>query len=238
MAGDRPGTKPAQPPIAAAQAATSGQQKHVWDTIAESFDRTRAKPWRHVVDFVQTIPAGARVLDLMAGNGRHLAAVVEQGCAAFALDWSIALAQSARTKTHGPHGPAHVVGDAVKLPFTDATFDACIYVAGLHGIPDPTARHASLVELRRVLRPGGVAQITVWSRDAPRFAALGLPPGEANLDVPWRADGLDEARSYHLYTQEGLRRAIEDAGLRVEKLEPVAFKWGEAYNLVAVVHRV
>lgn len=207
-------------------------QRQVWEAIAESFDRTRAKPWTHVVDFVQALPAGSRVLDLMAGNGRHTKALVDAGHHAVALDWSVTLTRAAQRQALAA---GCVVGDAAHLPFVDAAFDACIYVAGLHGIPDAAARAASLRELHRVLRPGGAAQVTVWSRDAPRFAPLGLAPGDADVEVPWRADGLNETRTYHLYTVAGLRADLAAAGFKVASVGPVSLKWADADNLVAVV---
>lgn len=209
-------------------------QRAVWDTIAASFDRTRTRPWTHVVKFVAGLPRGSRVLDLMAGNGRHLVSLDEAGCLPVALDWSPALLHAAQRKV--PTASC-VVGDAAHLPFADQTFDACIYVAGLHGIPDPLARATSLRELLRVLRPGGSAQVTVWSRDAPRFASLGLPPGEVDVEVPWRADGMNEMRSYHLYTRDALQRDLAAVGFEVDEPSPVDYVWGKGDNLVATARK-
>jgi ubiquinone/menaquinone biosynthesis C-methylase UbiE len=47
---------------------------------------------------------------------------------------------------------AYVRGDAVELPFRDASFDAVCCFAALHLFADPLA---ALDEMRRVLRPGG-----------------------------------------------------------------------------------
>ncbi|HLF16768.1 MAG TPA: class I SAM-dependent methyltransferase, partial [Candidatus Thermoplasmatota archaeon] len=171
----------------------------MWERIAHSFDRSRVRTWPHVEAFLRTLPPGSRVLDLMAGNGRHTRTVLDAGHQAVWLDWSRPAATIARSRY--PAAGA-VVGDAVHLPFADATFDAAIDVAGLHSIPTPEARVASLRELRRVLRPGGRAQVTVWSRDAPRFHARGEPGRPLDVVLPWRADGHDEDRAYHLYTPE------------------------------------
>lgn len=208
-------------------------QRATWDAIAASFDRTRQRPWGHVVAFLQGLPAGARVLDVMAGNGRHSLCALDAGMACVWLDWSRRLATLSSARL--PEVP-HVVADAVALPFADASFDAAISVAGLHGLPDPAARRASLRELRRVLRPGAPAQVTVWSRHAPRFRDL--PAEEHDVVVPWRADGLDEERSYHLYTATTLRRDLEAAGLTVEGVEQRAIASEEPDNLVALArHR-
>lgn len=200
-------------------------QRKVWTAIADSFDRTRQRPWPHVEAFLRTLPKGARVLDLMAGNGRHAKAAAALGLDVVALDWSAPLlARSAGQR---------VLADAVALPLADATFEACVFSAGLHGLPSPEARDACLRELRRVLRPGAPAQVTVWSRDAPRFAGA----ASADVEVPWRGDGHAEMRRYHLYSEASLRAALADAGFTVESLAAVALASPTADNLVAVVHK-
>jgi ubiquinone/menaquinone biosynthesis C-methylase UbiE len=47
---------------------------------------------------------------------------------------------------------ALVRGDATRLPFADAAFDAAVSTEAFHWFPD---QDAALRELRRVLRPGG-----------------------------------------------------------------------------------
>lgn len=202
-------------------------QRAVWDAIAEGFDRTRGKPWPHVEEFLRTLPAGTRVLDLMAGNGRHAKVADALGLDCVALDWSRPLLATAKRR----HGS--VLGDAACLPFADASFGACAYVAGLHGIPSTPGRFASLRELRRVLRPGAPVQVTVWSRRAPRFRDL--PPDQHDVIVPWKAGGLHEKRKYHLYTPDSLRIHLAAAGFLVDEVREVRIAADDADNLVAVV---
>jgi tRNA (uracil-5-)-methyltransferase TRM9 len=204
----------------------SPDQRRVWTAIADSFDRTRRRPWPHVVAFLESLPAGTRVLDLMAGNGRHAKAAAALGLPVLALDWSAPLLRKAPAPTD------RVLADAAALPLRDAAFGACVYAAGLHGLPTAAGRAASLAELRRVLRPGGTAQVTVWSRAAPRFA--GVPPGQADVVVPWKADGAQEVRHYHLYTGASLRADLDAAGFQVEALGAASIA-GPADNLVATV---
>ena len=207
-------------------------QHAVWERIAHSFDRSRSRTWPHVEAFLGRLAPGL-LLDLMCGNGRHSRVAAAAGHRVVALDWSRPLVRL----VHARHDAAAVVGDATRLPFADGSFDACIYVAGLHGLADAGERAASLAELRRVLRPGGLAQVTVWSRDAPRFAALAVPGEPMDVDIPWRADGHAESRHYHLYTADALRLACEQAGLRLERQEAVAILGDVPDNLVVEVLR-
>jgi ubiquinone/menaquinone biosynthesis C-methylase UbiE len=210
--------------------AMAGDQREVWTAIADSFDRTRARPWPHVVAFLESLPPASRVLDLMCGNGRHARVAAEAAHHVVALDWSLPLVRRA----HGDR----VLADATRLPLRDATFDACVFVAGLHGLPDPSQRAACLAELCRVLRAGGMAQVTVWARDAPRFRQAAGPADQPlDVEVPWRAAGHEAVRTYHLYTAASLRADLEAAGFVVERVAAVAIAAEEADNLVATVHR-
>jgi SAM-dependent methyltransferase len=204
-------------------------QREVWTAIADSFDRTRQRPWAHVVAFLEGLPPGSRVLDLMAGNGRHARAATTAGHDVVALDWSLPLV----SRSPGQR----VLADATRLPLRTAKFDACVFVAGLHGLADAADRAACLGELHSVLREGGTAQVTVWSRDAPRFREAGAPGQPTDIGLPWRGDGLDRVRTYHLYTAAALREDLERAGFTVDRVEAVAIAEAEPDNLVAVVHR-
>jgi SAM-dependent methyltransferase len=203
----------------------AADQRRVWTAIAASFDRTRQRPWPHVERFLRLLPQGSRVLDLMAGNGRHARVAAGLGLEVVAVDWSAPLLAKS---------PGHrLLADAAALPLADASVDACVFSAGLHGLPAPEARAACLRELRRVLRPGAPAQVTVWSRDAPRFSGA----ASADVEVPWRGDGHSEVRRYHLYSADSLRAALQDAGFTMASLEAVALAAPTADNLVAAVHK-
>jgi demethylmenaquinone methyltransferase / 2-methoxy-6-polyprenyl-1,4-benzoquinol methylase len=114
--------------------------------------------WRRVTAGAAA-PAGARVLDVAAGPGNVARELVRQGAAEVtALDLSFnMLWEGAREQ---PDGITWVNGDALALPFEDATFDAVTISFGLRNVPDP---QAALAEFARVLRPGGRAVVCEFS---------------------------------------------------------------------------
>ncbi|WP_439106568.1 methyltransferase domain-containing protein [Congregibacter sp.] len=112
---------------------------------------------------------GQRVLDLGCGEGRHvIAACALDGMDAVGVDLSLkdlATARERMAEFRGELGEAGsevrsensamfllLVGDALRLPFEDASFDAVICSEVLEHIPD--YRNA-LAEISRVLKPGG-----------------------------------------------------------------------------------
>jgi SAM-dependent methyltransferase len=206
----------------------SRAQHRVWEQIAASFDARRTRTWPHVDAFLAAVADAAphaRVLDAMAGNGRHTRVGDRLGLRMVACDWSRPLARLA----------GGVAADARRLPFRDGAFAAAICVAGLHGIPDRSDRIRCLRELRRTVAPGGRLQLTVWSRDAPRFRAQGTPGEPLDVVIPWRADGHDAARTYHLYTRAALRADCDEAGWQVGPVQALAVAGDEADNLAVVL---
>src|SRR6202167_2136406 len=112
-----------------------------------------------------------KVLDLGCGFGRHAFEAARRGASVVALDagedevLGVAATFAAMVETGElTSGSLHANvgrGDAVHLPFPDATFDRVICSEVLEHIPEDVA---AMEELTRVLRPGGTMAITV-----PRF---------------------------------------------------------------------
>lgn len=170
----------------------------------------------------------------MAGNGRHVEAILANGHDAICLDWSRPAARIIRSRYPAA---ATVVADATHLPLADASVGASVCVAGLPSIPNAQARAAAWRELHRVLIPGGRAQITVWSRHAPRFRGDGPPDQPFDAVVPWRSDGEMRARQYHLYTPASLAAAATQTGFQVVSQSEVALATDEPDNLVIEVQK-
>ncbi len=96
-------------------------------------------------------PEGAEVLDVAAGPGNVAAELLRRGATAVtALDLSFEMLRAGARRADGRL--TWVNGDALALPFADATFDAVTISFGLRNTTDP---RAALAEFARVLRPGG-----------------------------------------------------------------------------------
>lgn len=96
--------------------------------------------------------AGGRLIEVGAGFGR----LVDEYAGyreVVLLDASEALLQAARERFGGESRITITAGDAYRLPFPDASFDAAVCIRVIHHFEDPGP---AIRELGRVVRPGGV----------------------------------------------------------------------------------
>ena len=101
------------------------------------------------------------------------------------------------------------------LPYGNETFDWAISVATYHHITEKEKRLVALNELRRVLKPGGEAFITVWNHGQPRFWFR-----RSEVAVPWRTRNKTLYRYYHLFSYPELEKLARQAGFQVLKSFP------------------
>ncbi|CAN5867387.1 class I SAM-dependent methyltransferase [soil metagenome] len=109
---------------------------------------------------------GMRLLDLGCGGGRHAFEAARRGAQVVALDADLAelkdvVAMFSALATETSIEGRAVGGDALHLPFPDASFERGIAAEVLEHLPDDATAVAELV---RVLRPGGTMAVTVPAR--------------------------------------------------------------------------
>lgn len=242
----------------------AADHRRLMQQIEAPFDESRQRPWPDVVRFLEGLAPKGWLLDLACGNGRHTLPAVRLGHRVAAMDVARGLLRRLRQRLHEDKrldNALLVEADALRLPLSDASVDAAIFVAGLHCIRGRSQRQAALVELRRVLKPDAPLQLTVWWRDARRFrgplrrtqarlesameAGAGhvadaeveqqaLPVEAGDVSMPWR-HGIEKPvdRFFHLYTQDELEQDLLAAGFVSPLIEYV--RYASTWNLVATV---
>jgi len=180
-----------------------------FDAIAEHFDKTRNRPWKEVVKFLDNCEGS--LLDMGCGNGRHILEALEKDLEVYGVDASIELLNICKQKVK--ESVELVRADVKSLPFEHNSFDNIIYIATIHHLKEDRVK--SLNEARRVLQDSGKILVSSWARELDRWD---LDEEEQDVIVPWhREDGEIIDRFYHLYRLKELRKDVEKAGFEVVK---------------------
>jgi SAM-dependent methyltransferase len=114
------------------------------------------------------VDAGDRLLDVACGSGLAIELARHRGALCAGIDASPRLVAVARSRN--PDSDIQV-GDMHDLPWQDGAFDVVTSFRGIWGTtPD------AVVEVRRVLRPGGRVGLTVWGHLKESPGAWALSP--------------------------------------------------------------
>jgi demethylmenaquinone methyltransferase/2-methoxy-6-polyprenyl-1,4-benzoquinol methylase len=132
-----------------------GAVESMFDRIAPVYDAMNRvmtagldRRWRRLTA-VAVVRPGDRVLDACCGTGDLALAGERVGGKIVGLDFSERMLERARRKSATVEW---VRGDLLELPFVDASFDAATVGFGVRNVAD---LELALLELRRILRPGG-----------------------------------------------------------------------------------
>ena len=108
--------------------------------------------------------AGARVLDVAAGNGNATLAAARRWCEVTSTDYVPALLESGRARALAEgHRIEFQEADAENLPFRDASFDAVTSTFGVMFTPN---QEKAASELARVCKPGGRIGLANWTPES------------------------------------------------------------------------
>jgi ubiquinone/menaquinone biosynthesis C-methylase UbiE len=108
--------------------------------------------------------AGARVLDVAAGNGNATLAAARRWCDVTSTDYVYSLLESGRGRAQAEgHAVRFQVADAENLPFVDSSFDVVLSTFGVMFTPNQDKAAGELV---RVCKPGGRIGLANWTPDS------------------------------------------------------------------------
>jgi len=210
----------------------------VFDSVAGKYDLMNDllsagmhRLWKRFAVNATGVRAGMRVLDIAGGTGdlaRLFADRVGASGEVVLTDINHAMLAAGRDRliNAGRRVPA-VQCDAERLPFASARFD-CVSIA--FGLRNVTHKEAALAEMRRVLRPGGVAAVLefskVWAPLAPAYDwySFNVMPRVGQLVA-------GDAASYR-YLAESIRMHPDQATLAA-MMERAGFEQVQVHNLAA-----
>lgn len=220
-------------------AASADYAKEVNDAIAflgldvARFAEAKAERLTELARTQFATPASLKVLDLGCGIGmfhRHLAGAFGELHGLDVSASSIAIARAANPWC------SYAVYDGTRAPYGDGTFDLIFTACVIHHVP-LEGRHAFAAEMRRMLRPGGLAVVFEHNPFNP-LTRLGVARCPFDADAVLISPGalrrlmagaeFNEVRARSLFTLPPLTPAV----IRLDRLF-AALPLGAQYELTA-----
>jgi demethylmenaquinone methyltransferase/2-methoxy-6-polyprenyl-1,4-benzoquinol methylase len=148
-----------------------GQVRAMFDRIAGPYDLMNSvmtaglhHRWRERAADLARVGPGSRALDVATGTGDLAIELASRGASVVGSDFSDGMLEVARKKSPPTPSLTWEQGNALALPYDDASFDAATVGFGARNFSD---LDRGLREMTRVVRPGGtvvVLEITTPTR--------------------------------------------------------------------------
>lgn len=150
--------------------------------------------------------AGGLILDVASGPGIISVALAATARAVFAIDLTPEMLQQARLRCAGASrkNVTFIEGDAARLPFASAAFDAVVTRLSVHHFSEPGRAVAEMV---RVLRPGGVFVLADVISSEDRHES----------DLHNAIEVLRDPSHVRMLPLSALSSLLTEAGLRIEE---------------------
>lgn len=185
----------------------------MFDAIARRYDLTndvislgQDRRWRAATLAAVDPRPGQVVLDLAAGTGTSSEPFDAAGVRVVPCDFSVGMLEVGKARRADL---AFTAGDATRLPFADASFDAVTISFGLRNVVDTVG---ALAEMLRVARPGGRLVVTEFSTPTePLFATVYSTYLMRALPAVARAVARDPEA--YVYLAESIARWPDQHGL-------------------------
>jgi len=198
-----------------------------WNKIAESFDKSRSETWEQCISYIESLPKDSKIIELGCGSGRHLIPCAEKFNFTHGLDISEKMLEITKRKLNEKNLNISLIqGNVATLPFKDNSFDSGLFIATLHHVHPKEKRLNTLIEVKRILKPGGTMLISVWNRYQERFLCYFIldfikrifikrEDEYGDIFVNWSNENMNIPRFHHLFSSNELEQLILESGLKI-----------------------
>ncbi|MBV8929164.1 MAG: demethylmenaquinone methyltransferase [Mycobacteriaceae bacterium] len=208
----------------------------MFDAVARRYDITNTvlslgqdRLWRRATRKALDITPGDTVLDLAAGTAVSTQELARSRAWCVATDFSVGMLKAGASRN-----VPKVAGDATKLPFDDASFDAVTISFGLRNVVD---HEAALREMARVTKPGG--RLVVCEFSTPTNPLFGTIYKEYLMQaLPRVAQRVASNPEAYVYLAESIRAWPDQATLarRIKQAGWANVRWRNLTGGIVALH--
>lgn len=171
--------------------------KDVYNSIADSFSKTRVKVWPCVAKFLDSMKG--KGLEVGCGNGKNM--LYRKDLQIQGIDICPNF-----VKLCNQSGLKVIEGTMTNIPYEDSTFDFVYCIAALHHLDSLELRIKAIQEMIRVCKPNGYIFILVWAFEQESDSKRKFETQD--VYVPWNDGNEIKQRFYHVYKEKELEYEV------------------------------
>lgn len=187
--------------------------REVYEKIAKHFSNTRVYTWSWIRDFIERQSSNSLIYDIGCGNGRNMNQ--DRDIHAYRDTKFIGIDNCREfLKICRERGLEVVEASMTSIPLLSGTADAIICIAAFHHLSKMEDRILSLLEMKRLVKPGGRILISVWAKEQPTKTRRTFDRYGDNM-VRWDKFGEKYDRYYYIFEKKEIERLFRTAGLTI-----------------------
>lgn len=177
----------------------------IYNKIASEFNVTRTYNWSWIDKFMNNIPKGSLIYDIGCGNGRNMQYIDHKF---IGIDNCIEFIKMCRNKQLNT-----IYANMNNIPLSSQSTNYIICIATFHHLQCYKNRLNALLEMKRLLKPGGKILLSVWSKIQPRKTRVIFNNYGDNI-VLWKNI---HKRYYYIFKIDEIIQLFKDAELILEE---------------------
>jgi SAM-dependent methyltransferase len=177
----------------------------IYNKIASEFNVTRTYNWSWIDKFMNNIPKGSLIYDIGCGNGRNMQYIDHKF---IGIDNCIEFIKMCRNKQLNT-----IYANMNNIPLSSQSTNYIICIATFHHLQSYKNRLNALLEMKRLLKPGGKILLSVWSKVQPRKTRVIFNNYGDNI-VLWKNI---HKRYYYIFKIDEIIQLFKDAELILEE---------------------
>ena len=178
--------------------------KDVYEKIAQRFNHSRAYKWNWIEIFLQKLNKNSLVYDIGCGSGRNM---MYEGLNFIGIDNCENFIKICQTKNLKV-----INANSINIPLKNNSADAIICIAMFHQLSNNENRINTLLEMKRLIKPGGKILLSVWSINQPPKTKRIFKRYGNNI-VDWNNYGTIYERYYYIFKIDEIKKLFKSANL-------------------------